>query len=365
MNALAPTAAPLDASTLYFRDHRSDKVYSCQVERAGDGYVVNFAYGRRGGTMATGTKTPTPVSLDAARKAYDKLVKEKTSKGYVRDEGAEAFSGTEHAGMASGIVPMLLNPVADDDELQALLRDDTWVLLEKFDGERRLLDITTERVTGINKRGLTVALPAEVAAAVAALGGPGGTVIDGELIGARFVAFDLLKIDGRDLRAERFDARFERLRKLLGRNATLELAAVATGADAKRAALDGIRAANGEGVVFRYAPGVYAAGRPNSGGHARKHKFVESATVRVARANDDRRSVAIEVLDDVGAWIAIGNVTIPANHDVPQKGEVVEVAYLYAYPSTFALAQPVYLGPRTDQTVEDCVRTQLKLKRAA
>ena len=59
-------------------------------------------------------------------------------------------------------------------------------------------------------------------------------------------------------------------------------------------------------------------------------------------------------------WVPIGNVTIPTNFPIPPAGALVEVRYLYAYPGG-ALYQPVYLGPRTDQTLPDDVST-LKFK---
>ena len=39
----------LENITLYYREGTSDKVYQCQIERAGERFTVNFAYGRRVG----------------------------------------------------------------------------------------------------------------------------------------------------------------------------------------------------------------------------------------------------------------------------------------------------------------------------
>jgi len=41
---------------------------------------------------------------------------------------------------------------------------------------------------------------------------------------------------------------------------------------------------------------------------------------------------------------------------------VVEIRYLYAYRDSLALYQPVYLGPRDDVEVGECVVSQLKFK---
>jgi len=61
--------------TLYFREGSSDKVYQASLQPKGAGFVVNFAFGRRGTTLQTGTKTAKPVDYQAAAKVYDKLVR--------------------------------------------------------------------------------------------------------------------------------------------------------------------------------------------------------------------------------------------------------------------------------------------------
>ena len=61
-------------------------------------------------------------------------------------------------------------------------------------------------------------------------------------------------------------------------------------------------------------------------------------------------------------WQSAGNVTIPANQPVPQPGDVVEIRYLYAFPESGVLFQPVYLGLRTDITPDECGTRQLKFK---
>ncbi len=70
--------------TLYFKQGSSDKVYTVSLEEVEiDRFVVNFAYGRRGATLTTGTKTKTPVDYASGKKTYDKLVKSKKSKAYI------------------------------------------------------------------------------------------------------------------------------------------------------------------------------------------------------------------------------------------------------------------------------------------
>lgn len=70
--------------TLHYQKDASDKVYEVDLcEVAEDKYLVNFRYGRRGANLKEGTKTTQPVALTKAEQVFDKLVGEKTRKGYV------------------------------------------------------------------------------------------------------------------------------------------------------------------------------------------------------------------------------------------------------------------------------------------
>lgn len=355
-----------ESITLYFREGASDKVYQAQLRSDGEQWRVEFQYGRRGAALTAGSKTPTPVTYAQAKRIYDKLVNEKQSKGYSPMEGAAAYSGTEHAGRVSGYRPQLLNPVDDASQLDALLEDAAWGMQEKHDGERRLLVIDGGTVSGINRKGLTVALSVRIEQTVRAkVETTGLTVIDGEQVGESYFPFDLLVCNGVDLRDRPYAARLAALEALVidatewGRPFTYRTA------EQKRRALDTMRSERREGVVFKRMDAPYTPDRPNSGGTQRKHKFVDSATCRVRAINEGKRSVQLELHDPAaGVWVAVGNVAIPANQPVPAEGDLVEVAYLYAFPGG-SLFQPVLLGQRSDLGAEDCTVGQLKFKREA
>ena len=74
--------------SLYFKEGGSDKIYNASIIKSGNGFVVNFAYGRRGNPPVTGTKTANPVGLYEAERIYNKLVRSKTDKGYKVDSKA-------------------------------------------------------------------------------------------------------------------------------------------------------------------------------------------------------------------------------------------------------------------------------------
>ncbi|BAZ08418.1 WGR domain-containing protein [Calothrix sp. NIES-4071] len=70
-------------TTLHYREGTSDKVYEVDICQTGKAqYVVNFRYGKRGATLKEGVKTTQAVPLPEAERVFDKLVQEKTKKGY-------------------------------------------------------------------------------------------------------------------------------------------------------------------------------------------------------------------------------------------------------------------------------------------
>lgn len=348
------------STSLYCREGSSDKVYNASLQQQGGGWVVEFAYGPRGKALKTGTKTACPVEYAAAVKIYDKLVKEKTAKGYTPDESGVAYTNTEHAGRASGLAAQLPTAISEEQGSK-LLDDPEWGMQEKRDGENRLLMITTDlQVRGVNKKGLLVDIPVTWAQQFDALG---PCVIAGEhMAGDVFDAFDLLEMRGVDLRGRSYDERYAQLLTLsqqLRGNAAFRVLPLYGRVQGRREQLELLRSQNAEGVVFKHLASSFEEGRSKA---ALKWKFVESLTCIVV-ARNAQRSVAVGALDDSGYVVNLGNVTIPANHGIPSEGDLVEVQYLYRFESG-CLEQPVYKGLRTDIFREEATVAQItRIKR--
>ncbi|MBE7462990.1 MAG: WGR domain-containing protein [Planctomycetes bacterium] len=348
-----------ESVTLYYREGGSDKVYQAQIEPRGEGFVVNFAYGRRGSTFQTGTKTPNPLPLEEAHKIYAKLVASKTAKGYSPGEDGTPYAQTAQADRDTGLRPQLLNAI-DESDLERCLQDADFWMQEKFDGRRMLIRKFDGAVTGINRLGLVVALPRPVLEAVQAL--PCDCVLDGEALGESVRVFDCLQRETADLTAFPYRERWRMLLELLRcRGQALQAVSTAAAAGDKRDLLRVLREAKAEGVVFKSKHAPYTPGRPNSGGTQLKLKFTATASCLVVPGRAGKRSVGLEVLDG-RKRIAIGNVTIPGKQPIPAAGQIVEVRYLYAYPGG-SLYQPVYLGVRDDLRPASCVVGQLKYRR--
>jgi len=344
-------------TTLYYREGSSDKVYQTSIEPAEGGFVVNFAYGRRGSTLQTGTKTNKPVSREEAEKIASKLIAEKQAKGYTIEANGTPYSSTGNEGRDTGIRCQLLNPV-DENQLEALLQDSRHVMQEKHDGRPMLIRKQGDEIIGINRRGLAVALPETMLKAAREIAAD--FVIDGEGVGDVLHAFDLLEVSGEDVRNRSYFDRYSGLVCLLDASSHLRPVSTAVEPEEKLAMIKRLREAGAEGVVFKDCDASFNAGRPASGGSQLKFKFVTTASFILGAVNQ-RRSVSLLLLDG-DEEVAAGNVTIPPSVEMPGIGTIVEVRYLYAFKESRSVYQPVFLGVRDDLEPIDCMVDQLKFK---
>jgi bifunctional non-homologous end joining protein LigD len=345
---------------LLFRQGASDKEYRATIEPAGSLFVVNFAYGRRNSCLQTGTKTQSPVNYATAKKIFDKLVKEKMAKGYTPGPNGTPYQHSDKAQQVSGIMPQLLNSIEEAD-VEQLISNTKHCAQEKYDGRRVLVQKQDVACHGINKKGLIIGLPSPVV--VEARNIPGNFVMDGESIGDVLYAFDLLELNGEDLRLLPYHRRLLELMNLLAsaQHPHIHLAETAFKPQEKRWLLEKLHQKNKEGIVFKEFNAPYTAGRPNSGGTQLKYKFYATASFIVGRINN-KRSVTLNLHDEFNALVSVGNCTIPANKQIPQLGKVVEVRYLYAFKESGCIYQPIYLGERDDVDPAECTVDQLKYK---
>lgn len=360
----------IESIALYFKDGTSDKVYNCTIEDVGGGHVVNFSYGRRGNALTTGSKTTSPVDIAKAKQIFEKLVKEKTGKGYkvwgVCSDGIPTVENPPETPTSSRCV--LLNQV-DEDKAEELIHDDTWVMQEKVDGVRLMVEKTKGVIKGYNRLGKEVALPKKLEKELSTVLLLGDKLIpcydflvDGELVGEVFHVFDILRFNEKSCENLPFTDRFDVLSKHWidwSVVTKIKIVATAEGTD-KRCLFDKIKENNGEGVVFKKSSAKYRVGRPASGGDYLKFKFTADCTCIVAEIND-KRSVCLSLMDGKRV-VSAGNVTIPPNHKVPRVGATVDVRYLYAFQESGCLFQPVYIGERTDIDLKSCSVEQLKYK---
>lgn len=363
--------ATMQAVDLFFQEGSSDKVYHIQLESLPTGnFVVNFQYGRRGSTLKSDTKTKTPVSLAEAESVYDKILKEKLTKGYKVSPGSPSLTGTSKpttVHTASAVtastpvifIPQLLNPI-DESEVERYLTDDAWGLQEKKDGEHQAVHKASGSLFLTNKKGKRLDAPSALENSV---GMPQDLIVDAEAIGDTFHCFDLLENIGISLRGVSYGERYESLKKLfkdgaLGGN--LKLVPLAIGTKAKRKLYEELKGAGKEGVVFKRLDATFTSGKSHS--DMVKCKFCSEASCIVAPGREGKMSIGLNLIDDKGKKVFVGNCTISGKGvQIPPVGSVVEIKYLYMYKGG-SLYQPVYKGPRTDVDVSECLLSQVKYK---
>ena len=137
------------------------------------------------------------MAYEEAKKIFDRLIAEKQAKGYTPGANGTPYQNTPREAQATGILPQLLNPI-EEGFVRKLLANPLWWMQEKYDGRRLLLQKRGVTVTGINRRGLQVALPEPLVAEALASGAD--FLLDGEAVGDQLLVFDLLRMDDADLR---------------------------------------------------------------------------------------------------------------------------------------------------------------------
>jgi len=359
---------------VYLRSQKdgADKDYNLHLEQDAGGtglWRLLYENGKHGAALTKKEKIKGAVPYEQAKKVFDQTLKEKMSAkgGYVSQAAGVEYQSLGQADRVSGLAPQLLKAIPEALVYQRM-HDPAYLWQEKKDGERRMIRKTTEgagaaavvTVIGTNRDGLIVPIPKDLADAVAALPLP-FVVLDGEDMGqGRYAAFDLVATDDDPNGQRGCEDRWLALQQLLraAPSSCWVSVAIATTPEAARELDKEVRARGGEGLVGKLKSAPYT---PGVGEDQFKFPYLDRATVCVESHDGSKRSVNIAVLGSDGQPVSLKKVTIPANYDVPPVGAIVDVEYLYAYPSG-GLAQPRYKGIRNDRRLEHCVVSQLKFK---
>jgi bifunctional non-homologous end joining protein LigD len=364
---------------LFFQEGNSDKVYQAAViQDEDDTFSVVVHWGRRGPSLNSGKKAQ-GVTRAAADKVFDKLVREKTGKGYevqTEDHGPAVVAPPEGEGSSSkagvnkravlGPKAQLMNPVDDDAHGVALLSNDAWLAEQKLDGHRVLLHVDSLKfgkpsTFGTNRNGEQTSVPAEVIEGAASL--PAGTILDGEVLNGAYLVFDVLALGSVDLRQLSCLDRWHKLSNEVepGLSEPVSVVAAAITTKQKQALRTRLAANRAEGMVFKRKDASYSSGRVST---QLKWKFLKSADVVVVENAGNAYRMQVK---HRGKWVDIGkvfsgttNASRAALDAALKQGDhpVCEVQYLYAS-ADFQLVQPMFVRMRDDKDADDCGRDQL------
>lgn len=255
----------------------------------------------------------------------------------------------------------MLASVLPEAELENMIRNPDAVFQRKYDGERAIVSMRRSGIVRTNRNGIIKPLSASVEAELKKLLALPDfrdeleTVIDGELMGDDFVAYDMLVQRDNDICSRSFDERFANLEMLLEDTNAGLLAATAYSEADKRAMVQQAQDEKWEGIMVRLGSTEYKPGRGKS---ILKYKLWATCTCRVLSTGGTTRSVQVALRDDKDNEVFCGNVTVPPNQDIPEAYGLVEVRYLYAMEGG-SLYQPTLLRPRDD--IDECdLRSSLR-----
>jgi bifunctional non-homologous end joining protein LigD len=369
------TATPLqehvkqtETIELYFQQGSSDKVYHLQLESAKDQWSVKAQWGRRGSALQSDTKVG-GVAYEEAKRVYDRIVREKTGKGYQIAQATANGDTPISVGLPSvkehsGHSPELLTPIEEPEALQ-LVQDASWWFQQKFDGRRLAVQKTDGQYSGINKLGQLIPIDSRLTKSLGSVQAR-AFLVDGEITDSRFHLWDLLEINGTDLRIQPYEIRYARLGLVFrGVDEALRVCETAMTPKAKRAFVKAMHESRAEGFVCKNRSAEYAGGR--AGQHF-KCKFVTTSSFIVgpkpaAKAADGHRSIALYLFEE-NRQRFMGTVGVPERYAIPREEQIVEIRYLYCHPGADGkLIQAKYFGKiRNDVAIGDCSVSQLKLK---
>ena len=353
---------------LYFQQGGSDKVYHLQLESVQEQWSVHSQWGRRGSALQSDMKVSN-VAYAEAKRVYDRILREKTGKGYriaqATANGNAAISvGLPSVKEHSGHAPELLTPIEEPEALQLAL-DTSWWFQQKFDGRRLAVQKTDGQYSGINKLGQLIPIDSRLTKSLQSVQAQ-AFLVDGEITDSRFYLWDLLSINDTDLRNQPYEIRYARLGLVFrGVDEALRVCETAMTPKAKRAFVKTMHETRAEGFVCKNRNAAYAGGRA---GHHFKCKFVTTASFIVGpkpekKAADGHRSIALFLLD-ANRMRFMGTVGVPERYSLPREGQIIDVRYLYCHPGTDGkLIQAKYFGKvRDDIERGECSVSQLKLK---
>src|ERR1017187_5019374 len=208
--------------SLTLSNHRHNKSYSLALESAGDGFVVNFAYGAIGSLQKPGTKTKSPVTLEVAEKIYTKLLHEKTEipcdccGGVYSVVGGESQPPVSHAPGAKQSVakraisvatpesapvhpkfsPALLEPITVE-QAGSYIVNPAYGAQRKFDGVRMAISRVGGSTVAFKRLGKQIPVPSDLAMKLLLIQAqfPAPVIeymLVGEFEGGEYHAFDLI-----------------------------------------------------------------------------------------------------------------------------------------------------------------------------
>jgi ATP-dependent DNA ligase len=259
----------------------------------------------------------------------------------------------------------LLTAIDDGQEAAARLLDQNYAVQQKFDGKRILLHIERHSVTAHNRDGLTCEISKNIVTEAKRFSLIAPLLIDSEWIRETktLYAFDLLEINGVDLRPTSFVNRIAQLAATIqaGQTSVIRAARTELEQHGKIDLLTQIHNLNLEGIALKKKNSPYRIDRQPD---QFKYKFTHVASFLVTQRNQ-KASVDLGLFNDAGKLIEVGSVKIrDKRFERISEGMIIDVRYSHAFQDSNHIYQPRMERLRDDVQPEGCLLSQLRYKAA-
>ena len=268
--------------------------------------------------------------------------------------------------MRSEAACQLLTAIDDGTEAAARVLDPNYGVQQKFDGERILLHVERTSVTAYNREGRPYdTMAKDILTEAKRFSTFAPLLFDAEWIREikSLYCFDLLELEGIDLRPDKFIDRIRHLTRAFTHHETFLIHQARTEVEQKGkvALVTQIWDLNLEGIAAKRLDSSYFIGRSPQN---YKYKRTHDASFLIIRRNK-KASVDLALVDDNNRLIEVGSVQIrDKRFERVKEGTILDVRYMHAFRKTNHIYQPRMLRIRDDLKPDSCLLSQLRYKAA-
>jgi bifunctional non-homologous end joining protein LigD len=249
------------------------------------------------------------------------------------------------------ITPQLLTEI-DKSELEQYLNNRDFCAQEKKDGKHLTLQIKNNLLIVRNRKGISCGCAPEFEPSLRQCNHE--LLIDGEQVNSTFWTWDILELDGINMRNLPYHMRHAKLSSLsFGLN--IKILKYASTKEEKRALYNYLWTSCKEGIVFKRLSATYSSGKNTD---AFKLKFYAECSVIIVAGRPNKASIGMELINDQGQREFVGYCSCNRR---PPINSIGEIKYLYAYRGG-CLYQPAFKELRDDIDISECTISQLKFK---
>lgn len=259
--------------------------------------------------------------------------------------------------------PMLAVDISKD-QLEKYIKDDTYVMQRKIDGERIAVEITDGNIRFLNRMGKpkALAMSGNIVRSFRSIN-EGYWIFDAELLNGNIFIFDLARAGDTITPKTPFGERFlalELFMDIWNHDKAITILDCARTTEEKQFLFDYAQANRYEGVILRNLNGAYKGGESNDLG---RYKFTKDADVVIYdNSAEGKASVTLAVYhNDLTKIIEVGHASTIGKRPTPGIGQVWKVSYLYILDENKPkLVQARLMEQRLDKPMKQCTMAQFK-----